>query len=158
MQTHPARSVSRRLLATVAILCAAIALAAQNASAADSGAFATTNPATSSHKWKKRWIASWVALAALNTLDIHSSRGHGEANPLFRNSSGRFAPGKAAMFKLAIGGGFLGAQLLAMRSNPEKDFYKPFTVANTVALGGLGGVVAHNYSLPPPKPQPRPAP
>jgi hypothetical protein len=105
------------------------------------------------HHWRKRWVASWLAVIAVNALDLHSSRGHGEANPLLRNSSGRFSVGKASLFKLAIGGGFFASQALVMRASRKKDYYRPFTIANTVAAGGLAGVVVHNYSLPAPRPR-----
>ena len=104
--------------------------------------------------WKKRWIASWVALAAVSVLDVHSSRGHGEANPLFRDQQGRFAPRKAALIKSAIAGGFFSYQMWRLRAHPEKNYYAPFTIANGVTAGALGGVVAHNYSLPRPAPRP----
>ena len=99
-------------------------------------------------KWKKRWIASWIAVAVVNALDIHSSLGHGEANPLYRSPAGRFAPGREILIKSAIAGGFFGFQLAVVRGHPEKDYYKTFALANTVAAGGLAGVAAHNYSLP----------
>ena len=111
----------------------------------------TPQTAESSGKWKKRWIASWIAVIAVNALDIHSSRGHIEANPLLRDRTGHFAPGKAMLFKLAVGGGFFGAQLFVTRSHPERNHYKPFTLANTVAAGALAGVVGRNYSLPAPQ-------
>jgi hypothetical protein len=100
--------------------------------------------------WKKRWIASWVVLAAVNVLDVHSSMGRGEANPLFRNSEGRFAPGKAILIKSAIAGGFFSYQLWRVRSHPEKNSYVPFTIMNGIGAGALGTVAAHNYSLPRP--------
>ncbi|HYM12563.1 MAG TPA: hypothetical protein VEU62_17635 [Bryobacterales bacterium] len=100
-------------------------------------------------RWKKRWIATWLAIAALNTLDIQSSRGHGEANPLLRDPSGRFSAGKAMLLKSAIGGGLFATEWWIARRNPRQDYYKPFTVLNTAAAGGLVGVVVHNYSLPP---------
>jgi hypothetical protein len=103
-------------------------------------------------KWKKRWIASWVALAASNVLDIHSSQGYREANPLMRDHRGQFAPGKAALIKGVITGGFLSCQLWTIRAHPEKDYYRPFTLANGVAAGALGGVAIRNYSLPDPAP------
>lgn len=103
----------------------------------------------SARRWKKRWIASWLAVAAVNGLDVQSSRGRVETNPLLRDGTGHFAPGKAALLKLAVGGGFLGTQLLLMRSHPEKNHYKPFTIANTAVAGALASVVAHNDSLPP---------
>ena len=37
-------------------------------------------------RWRKAWIASWVAFAAANILDARSSQGKYEANPLLRNS------------------------------------------------------------------------
>jgi len=101
--------------------------------------------------WKKRWIASWVALVAVNALDLHSSRGHGEANPMFRAPDGRFATGKAALIKAGIGGSFFAAQFWAVRGKPDADHYKPLTLANTVAAGALAGIAAHNYSLPAPR-------
>lgn len=101
-------------------------------------------------KWKKRWIGSWLAVAAVSALDIHSSQGHGEANPLFRTSSGQFAGGKATLIKSAIGGGLFVSQLLIIRARPGNDCYKPFTVVNTVTAAALGGVVVRNYSLPAP--------
>ncbi len=110
------------------------------------------SPDASLHRraaWKKRWIASWVALVAVNALDIHSSRGHGEANPMFRGPGGRFATGKTVLIKAGIGGGFFAAQFWAVRRNPEAD--KPLTLANTVAAGALAGVAVHNYSLPAPR-------
>lgn len=106
-------------------------------------------------KAKKRWIASWVALAAVSALDVHSSRGHLEANPLFRDHAGRFAPRRAIAIKSALAGGFFAVQLWKVRSRPEKDYYRPFALANGIAAGGLGAVAAHNYSLPAPRRGPR---
>ncbi len=138
------RNHARRLAAlTIAALLLAPAFARAEAPF-DSPQQASDN----TRKWKKRWIASWIAVVAVNALDVQSSRGHFESNPLVRDSSGRFAPGKAATLKLAIGGAFFGTQLLWMRTHPEKRNYKPFTIANTVAAGALAGVAAHNYSLP----------
>jgi len=96
---------------------------------------------------RKRWIASWLVVAAANVVDIHSSRGHMEANPLLRDRSGRFAMGRAIGVKSAITGGFLLSQIWIMRARPEKDYYRPFTLANSVAAAGWGGIAARNYSL-----------
>ena len=61
-------------------------------------------------RWKKAWIASWIAFAAVNLLDAHSSAGKRELNPLLSNSEGRFSARKAAMIKSAVGGGFFAVQ------------------------------------------------
>jgi len=98
-------------------------------------------------RWKKRWIASWLAVAAVNALDVHSSLGHREVNPLLRNRDGRFSAGKGLALKGAIFGGFFAAQYAITRANPEGNSFKAFTITNGVIAGGLGGVVAHNYSL-----------
>jgi hypothetical protein len=112
-------------------------------------AFAAETPAK--RPWKKRWLLSCAALVAVNVLDVHSSRGLGEANPLFRDASGRFATRKAVLIKGALTGGFIALQYGVMRTDSNKNYFKPFTVANTVAAGGLGAVVIRNYSLPAPQ-------
>ena len=48
----------------------------------------------SKRRWKKAWIASWVAFAAVNLLDAHSSASRRELNPLLRNSDGTFSARK----------------------------------------------------------------
>lgn len=142
------------ILSSTALWCclAAVSVGAGQASAADGGGQTTAESAARTRKaWKKRWIFSWLAVAAVHALDIHSSQGYRETNPLLRNRSGQFATGKALLLKSAISGGFFASQLLVMRRRPEGNYYKPFTIANTVGAAGLGAVAAHNYSLPPPK-------
>lgn len=104
--------------------------------------------APANRPWKKRWLVSCVALVAVNVMDLHSSRGQGEANPLFRDAAGHFATHRAVVLKGAITGGFFAFQYGLRRAHPEKDYDRAFTLANTVAAGGLGAVVVHNYSLP----------
>ncbi|MBI3697218.1 MAG: hypothetical protein HY238_20580 [Acidobacteria bacterium] len=128
----------------------ALSSAAGVSAAQPAAALAPAPAAHSSHsRWQKRWVASWVALVAVNALDIASSRGHHEANPLFRGPNGRFSPGKAVLLKSAIGGGFFATQLWLLHRHPEREHYKPFTVTNSLAAGGLAGVAIHNYRLPP---------
>lgn len=106
---------------------------------------------------KKQWVASWLAVAAANVLDVHSSQGRREANPLLRDSSGRFSVGKASLIKAAVTGGFFAVQWGVVRSRPESGVVRGFTIANTVAAGGLGAVAVRNYALGPPGPRPVPA-
>ena len=98
-------------------------------------------------KWKKAWIASWIVFAAVNVLDMHSSAGRSELNPLLRGEDGKFSVGKAALVKAAIGGGFFGLQLWMTKTSPEKNYYKSFTIATGAAAGGLGAIAVRNYSL-----------
>jgi hypothetical protein len=156
MYTKRSTSVSGSRLAAgcVVLLMTTIApagvgrAASPEAALAPGGAAVEASPERAA--WKKRWIASWVVLAAVNVLDVHSSTGHGEANPLLRDSQGRFAPGQAILIKSAIAGGFFSYQLWRVRAHPEKNSYAPFTILNGIGAGALGGVAAHNYSLPRP--------
>jgi hypothetical protein len=75
-----------------------------------------------------------------------------ETNPLYRGSSGRFDAGRAILFKSAIGGAIFASQYLICRSQPQRNYYKGFSIANTVGAGALAAVAAHNYSLPVPSP------
>ena len=148
--------VSGRTAMAAVILAAAMAApgaaraASEEAAAVGAGEALAQTPWPERARWKKRWIATWIAVAAVNVMDIHSSLAHGEANPLYRGRNGRFAPGKALAIKSAIAGGLLAGQLVVIRSNPEKNYFQPFTVTNAVTAGALSGVVARNYSLPKP--------
>ncbi len=101
----------------------------------------------SKRRWKKAWIASWVAFAAVNLLDAHSSAGRRELNPLLRNSDGTFSARKAALIKSALGGGFFAVQWWIARKNPHTNHYKAFTMATGAAAAGLGVVAARNYGV-----------
>ena len=98
----------------------------------------------SRRRWKRVWIASWVAFAAANVLDTRSSQGKFEANPLLRNSDGTFASGRAAGLKAGMAAGLLGMQLWMIRKKPEKNLYKGFSIMNGAAAGALGAVAASN--------------
>jgi|GEM_PF-2207197 len=113
--------------------------------------FETTSPEDrfeqSKRRWKKAWIGSWLAFAAVNLVDAHSSQGHGEANPFLRGSDGGFANGRATAVKGALGAGFFLWQRHLIKKNPGHNYYKTFTFANTAATGAMGAVAAHNYTL-----------
>ena len=107
----------------------------------------TDNP-QKQKRWKKAWIASWIAFAAVNLLDAHSSVGKRELNPLLSNSQGRFSARKAALIKSAVGGGFFAVQWWMARKNRDGDYYRTFTIANSAMTAGLGTVAVHNYGVP----------
>ena len=101
----------------------------------------------SKRRWKKAWIASWVAFAAVNLLDAHSSVGRRELNPLLRDSNGAFSTRKAALLKSAVGGGFFAVQWWIARKNPHTNHYKAFAIATGSAATGLGVVAVRNYGV-----------
>ncbi len=96
-------------------------------------------------RWRKAWIASWIAFAAVNLLDTHSSLGRRELNPLLRNADGTFSGRKAALVKVAAGGGFFAFQWWTQRRNPQANHYKAFTITNSAMAVGFGAVAMRNY-------------
>ena len=98
----------------------------------------------SRRRWKRDWIASWVAFAAANILDARSSQGKYEANPLLRNSDGAFASGRATGLKIGVGTALLGTQLWMIHKKPEKNLYKGFSMVNGAAAGALSVVAVSN--------------
>ena len=107
----------------------------------------TTAEMASRRRWRRSWVASWAAFAAINLIDIHSSAGKGELNPLLRTADGRFSMRKASLFKAGLGGGFMAFQGWMIKTNPERNFYKSFTFANAGATGAMSAVVVRNYKL-----------
>jgi hypothetical protein len=93
-------------------------------------------------RWRTQWILSAVALTAANLLDARSSAGAFEANPLLRNSQGRFATGRAFAYKSAASGGMLLLEAYVIRKNPS--FEKTSAIANFVSAGALAGVAVRN--------------
>lgn len=104
--------------------------------------------AESGSRWKKVWAASVGALATANVLDARSSAGRYEANPLLRDSQGRFSPGRAAMIKSAASGGVLLLQLLLRRKMPEHELEKPAAVINFATAAALGATAYRNTRTP----------
>jgi hypothetical protein len=98
----------------------------------------------SRRRWKRAWIASWVAFAAANILDTRSSQGKYEANPLLRNSDGTFASGRATGLKAGVGAALFGTQLWMIHKKPEKNLYKGFSMVNGAAAGALSAVAVSN--------------
>jgi hypothetical protein len=94
--------------------------------------------------WKKRWLISLGTLAAANTLDILSSRGLPEYNPLMRNADGRFNVRKGIAVKLVASGGFVLLQRLVAKSEPD---YKVFAYTNFAASGVLVAASVRNYNI-----------
>jgi hypothetical protein len=95
----------------------------------------------------KLWKASVTALAVANVLDVHSSWGKHELNSTLAGSSGNFGT-QGALLKLGFQGGLLGVEYLISRGHPSKRLYRVLTVVNFGAAGMIGGVAAHNYTIP----------
>lgn len=91
------------------------------------------------YKW------SLAASAAANTLDILSSYGKHELNPILAGADQRFNTASAVR-KAGIVGGLDLLQLYMVRRNPRA--MRAATIMNFVLAGVLSGIAAHNYSIP----------
>jgi len=97
----------------------------------------------------KLWKASVTALAVSNALDIHSSWGKHELNGALAGDSGTFGS-RGALLKLGFQGGLIGLEYLISRGHPSKKVFRVLTIVNFGAAGMVGGVAAHNYTIPRP--------
>jgi hypothetical protein len=97
---------------------------------------------------KRLWVTSALSLAAASVLDTTSSLGRYEANPLLRNTQGRFSAGRAVAWKSGAIGGTLLAQFLAARKKPHDNLYRPLTIMNFGATGLVSATAVRNYRHP----------
>jgi hypothetical protein len=93
------------------------------------------------------WRASVTALAVANALDIHSSWGKHELNRALAGPSGNFGR-DGALLKLAFQGGLVGLEYLVTRGHHSPKVYRVLSIVNFGAAAAIGGVAAHNYTIP----------
>ncbi len=96
---------------------------------------------------KTLWRASVTALTVANLADIHSSWGKHELNATLSGPTGNFGK-EGALIKLTLQGGLLGAEYLLSRGHPSRRLYRVLSVINFGAAASIGGVAAHNYTVP----------
>ena len=96
---------------------------------------------------KKRGLRLWGALIAANALDVPSSVGKYEANPLLRDSQGRFNTRRALMIKSAASGGMLALQVVFRKRMPERNLEKPYAVVNFAAAAAVGAATYRNTRI-----------
>lgn len=99
--------------------------------------------------WKRGWILSSLALAGAEVLDLVSSRGARELNPLLSGPSGQFSMGRAAGIKAGAVSAMMGYQIFRARRSAakEEEVYRPFTVVNSIGAAALAGVAGHNFAI-----------
>jgi hypothetical protein len=98
--------------------------------------------------WKGNWWASVALVVAANCVDIHSSRGLGETNPLLRDGRGGFDLPRGVMIKSAATGGFLLMEFVLLRKMPRQKLEKPFAITNAMAAAAVAATAARNYGTP----------
>lgn len=98
-----------------------------------------------SKKWKKLWIASAVMLTASSFCDLGTSVGQFEANPLLRDSQGRFAMGRGIALKSGTAGSLLLLQYFATRHSDKN--YKVSALVDFAGAGAYSTIAYRNYRL-----------
>jgi hypothetical protein len=94
---------------------------------------------------KKLWWASVALVVAASVLDVMSSRGGMEVNPLMRGRDGSFNTRRAVMIKSISMGGMLATEALLMRKSPKTA--RSSAIANLVAGGAVTGLAIRNFRI-----------
>src|SRR6266568_3129573 len=97
--------------------------------------------------YRNVWRTSVTALSVANALDVHSSWGKHELNSTLSGPGGTFGK-EGALLKLSFQGGLLGVEYLITRGHPSGKVYRALSFINFGAAGVIGGVAAHNYTVP----------
>lgn len=82
-----------------------------------------------------------LALASATAMDVHSSQGLYEMNPVL--GRGPFG-GRQAAVKVSIVGGLIAAEYLVIRKWPKTE--KAWRWVNWLGAAGTVGVAASNYT------------
>ena len=99
-------------------------------------------PLSDIHKPNRLWKTSIAVMAAASAIDLLSSLGKRELNPLLRGSDGRFGA-RGIVLKSALTGGALVSQVLMVRKNPRAA---PYAVVANIGVAGLFTSAAiHNF-------------
>ena len=90
------------------------------------------------------WKLSLAPVIATQVLDVTSSYGKRELNPMLAGPDGRFGA-RAAAVKLGAGGALLGVEYLIVRAHPGSARF--FTKINWAGAALTGGFAIHNFSV-----------
>ena len=91
-----------------------------------------------------RWKLSLVPLAASQALDMSSSWGMREVNPVLAGPDGRFGA-RAATVKLGVVGAFVGIEYLIVKKYPHAA--RAFEKINWAGAAVTTSFAAHNYMI-----------
>ena len=94
--------------------------------------------------WQKRWTVSLVPVVASQALDVASSYGKRELNPVLAGPNGGFGT-KATGLKFGAAGALIGVEFLLVKKFPRSA--KLFTVLNWSTSAATTGLAVHNFTL-----------
>jgi hypothetical protein len=90
------------------------------------------------------WKLSLAPLLASQALDIASSYGKRELNPLLAGPHGQFGV-SSALVKVGVTAGLIGAEYLIVKAHPASA--RIFTKLNWAAAAVTTGFAAHNFTI-----------
>jgi hypothetical protein len=93
---------------------------------------------------RKRWKLSLLPLAASQALDVSSSWGVRELNPVLAGKDGTFGL-QASIVKLGVMGAFVGVECLIVRHHPNAA--KAFEKINWAGAALTSSFAVHNYII-----------
>jgi len=96
---------------------------------------------------KRLWWASVAVVVAASVLDVASSRGGAETNPLLRGQNGTFNTGRALLLKTIMNRRDAGIEAWVMRRSPSSG--RSAAAVNFVAAGGVAGLAVRNWKVAP---------
>lgn len=102
---------------------------------------------------RRLWWASVALVVAASVLDVASSRGGVEANPLLRGRNGSFNTGRAVMLKSIAMGGMVATEALVLRRSPMSA--RDAALVNFATAGTISGLAIRNLKLQPAEPASR---
>ena len=97
-----------------------------------------------SNRYYRQWKISLAPVVASQTLDVASSYGMRELNPVLAGPDGRFGP-RAAGIKLGATAGLLGVEYLLVRKFPGSA--RVFSKINWTVSALTTGFAIHNFSI-----------
>jgi hypothetical protein len=107
-------------------------------------------PCAAEEKAKPRrlWKISVLALVAANALDLVSSRGRMEANPLLRAPGGSFCWQRGLMVKTSASAVTIATQMLMMKKSRDATGQRAAAMVNLGSAAAIGGIAIHNLQVP----------
>jgi hypothetical protein len=91
-----------------------------------------------------RWKWSLAPLVASQGLDIYSSYGMRELNPLLADRQGQFGV-QSAVLKVSVTAGLIGVEYLIVKAHPASA--RMFTKLNWGAAALTTGFAVHNFAI-----------
>ena len=117
------------------------------------GPFTPCQAVEAQKRSKRLWWVSVAVVVAATLLDVASSRGGVETNPILRTRNGTFNTKRALLLKSAATGGMLATEAWVIRRSPSSD--RSAATVNFVSGGALAGLAIRNWKVgtapPPPK-------